>query len=108
MSNVSTTAPKTAIRGDVTVDFRAKFVSMVRILERAKTGKYAGTKGIHTVYDGVNAELKRLGLDPIQTVASLEAAGVIEGHFVKGGRRIYVKGEMPTATAKGKAFGLLS
>jgi hypothetical protein len=106
MNNVSTSAPKPAINGNLTADFRAKFVSMIRILEKAKTGKYAASKGVHTVYDGVNAELKRLGLDPIQTVAALEAAGVIQGHFVKGGRRIYVNGEMPAA--KGKAFGLLS
>jgi hypothetical protein len=93
-----------AVQG-LTPDFQQKFVAMVRLLEAAKTGKYAGSKGVHSVFDGVNAELKRKGFDPIATVTALCELGVIEGHITKGGFRIYVKGEMPQA--KGKAFGLL-
>jgi hypothetical protein len=114
MRNISTRVqtPNTPAVGviqhsELTREFQQKFVAMVRLLEQAKTGKYAGTKGVHSVYDGVNAELKRLGLDAIATVAELERIGVIEGHFVKGGRRIYVKGDKPNTEAKGKAFGLL-
>lgn len=95
-----------AISG-ITPEFRQKFVKMIRTLEAAKTGKYAGVKGVHSVYDGVNAELKRLGLDPIRTVSQLVELGVVEGHLTKGGFRIYVKGEQPKTENRGKAFGLL-
>lgn len=89
----------------ISQEFREKFVKMIRILEAAKTGPYAGKKGVHSVYDGVNLELKRRGMDPIATTQALCELGVVEGHITKGGFRIYVKGEMPLAT--GKAHGLL-
>jgi hypothetical protein len=110
-NRVSTVAPSTVTPGvidaRITLEFRAKFVAMIRKLEAAKTGKYAGTKGVHSVYDGVNAELKRLGFDPISTVDALVKAGVVEGHLTKGGFRIYVNGEKPVTENRGKAFGLL-
>ena len=53
-------------------------------------------KGIHTVYSKFNALFRAEfpTLDPVKTVDALVEKGVIEKKPVKGGVRIYVKGEM--------------
>lgn len=57
-------------------------------------------KGIHTVISGMNEGFRGyFGKDPVAHVQDMEARGVIEGHFSKKGRTIYLKGEMPTRFA---------
>ena len=102
---VTATAQTVAIQG-ITPEFRTRIVAAIRKLEGDKAGtQYAGKKGVHTVFSGLNAELRRIGMDPIATVRNLVELGVIESHPVRGGAMVYIKGEMPEQ--KGKAFGLL-
>lgn len=55
-------------------------------------------KGIHTVISGMNEGYREYfgGKDPVSHVQNMEERGLIEGHFSKKGRTIYLKGEMPS------------
>ena len=58
-------------------------------------------KGIHTVISGMNEGFRGYfdGKDPVTHVVDMESRGLIEGHFSKKGRTIYLKGEMPSRFA---------
>jgi len=58
-------------------------------------------KGIHTVISNMNEGFRGYfpGKDPVAHVNDMEKRGLIEGHFSKKGRTIYLKGEMPNRFA---------
>lgn len=85
-----------------------KLHTAIRKLESAKSGKYAGTKGVHTVFSGLNAELRRKGVsDVVAFWRQAESAGVVATRGAKGGSIVYMPGEKPASVSKGAADGML-
>lgn len=87
-----------------------KLVGAIRKLETMKTGQYAGRKGVHTVFDGLNTELRRKGVSDVRAFwTAAETAKIVQTRGAKGGPIVYVFGERPVSepSQNGKALGTL-
>jgi hypothetical protein len=77
-----------------TSEYNDQIAFIMKAIDRLRTDR---SRGIHSVYSGLNAAFRlKFGADPVAVTSQMARDGLIQLRPVRGGVMLYLSGEAPT------------